>query len=102
MREQHPAGVTRYSAKKTVVPITFSYFAPKAKKVALVGDFNAWDGDSHPMTRMPDGAWHLQLPIHAGQHRYLFVVDGEAHLDPSAHGVARTEKNERVSLLMVS
>ena len=102
MREHTPAGVNRYSAKRTVVPINFSYFAPKAKNVTLIGDFNHWTGDDHPMQRMPDGAWHLQLPMHSGHHRYLFLVDGEPHLDPKANGVTRTEENIRVSLLIVS
>jgi hypothetical protein len=38
----------------------------------------------------------------SGQHRYLFLVDGEPVLDPQANGVTRTEENIRVSLLMVS
>ena len=54
------------------------------------------------MERMPDGAWHLQLPMHSGNHRYLFLVDGEPQLDPKANGVTRTEENVRVSLLSVS
>ncbi|XOV70140.1 MAG: isoamylase early set domain-containing protein [Verrucomicrobiota bacterium] len=102
MREQTPETVHRYSAKRTVVPVNFSYFAPKAKSVQLLGDFNHWHGSDHPMQRMPDGAWHLQLPMHTGQHRYLFLVDGEPVLDPQANGVTRTEENIRVSLLMVS
>lgn len=102
MREHTATGVNRYSAKRTVVPINFSYFAPKAKKVTVIGDFNHWSGDDHPMERMPDGAWHLQLPMHSGNHRYLFLVDGEPHLDPKANGVTRTEENIRVSLLTVS
>lgn len=102
MREHSPETVHRYSAKRTVVPINFSYFAPKAKSVQLIGDFNHWDGAGHPMQRMPDGAWHLQLPMTSGQHRYLFLVDGEPVLDPQANGVTRTEENIRVSLLMVS
>ena len=102
MREERGTGVGRYSAKRTVVPINFSYFAPKAKKVVIIGDFNHWSGDDYPMERMPDGAWYLQVAMHSGNHRYLFLVDGEPQLDPKANGVTRTEENVRVSLLTVS
>ena len=67
MREESGTGEGRYSAKRTVVPINFSCFAPKAKKVAIIGDFNHWSGDDYPMERMPDGAWHLQVAMHSGQ-----------------------------------
>ncbi|MBT3598043.1 MAG: glycoside hydrolase family 13 [Verrucomicrobia bacterium] len=102
MREERGTGEGRYSAKRTVVAINFSCFAPKAKKVVIIGDFNHWSGDDYPMERMPDGAWHLQVAMHSGHHRYLFLVDGEPQLDPKANGVTRTEENVRVSLLSVS
>ncbi len=94
--------MNRYSAKNTVVPVNFSFAAPKAKQVQLIGDFNGWDHESHPMERTPDGAWFLQLSIHTGHHRYLYLVDGEPTLDPKANGITRTEEGIRVSLMMVS
>ena len=94
--------MNRYSAKNTVVPVNFSFAAPKAKQVQLIGDFNGWDQESHPMERTPDGAWFLQLSIHSGHHRYLYLVDGEPTLDPKANGITRTEEGIRVSLMMVS
>ncbi|MDC0267871.1 glycoside hydrolase family 13 [bacterium] len=101
MREQ-TSDMHRYSAKRTIVTVNFSHWAPKAKSVVLTGDFNQWNHSEHLMKRMPDGAWHLQLPMHSGHHKYLFLVDGTPHLDPSANGVTRDEKNMRVSLLIVS
>lgn len=35
----------------------FAVWAPHAQRVSLVGDFNGWDVDAHPMTRLTDGTW---------------------------------------------
>lgn len=93
---------SRYSAKKMAKPVNFICRAPEAKEVALVGDFNTWDAAAHPMTRQPDGAWSIQVPLHHGHHQYRFLVDGKPVLDPKAQGIARDEKGERVSLIAVS
>jgi len=83
-------------------PINFICQAPEAGSVSLIGDFNDWHPDAHPMKRQADGAWLVQVQLNHGQHHYQFIVDGEATLDPRAQGVARNEKNEKVSLLSVS
>ena len=92
----------RYSAKNMAKPVNFFCVAPDAKAVFLVGDFNGWRADAHPMVRQPDGSWHVVVAVHHGHHRYQFVVDGKPALDPRATGVARNEKNERVSLIAIS
>ena len=91
-----------YSAKSTIKPITFLCLVPEAQEVFVTGDFNDWHPTAHPMRRMPDGAWRLEIPLGHGHHHYLFVVDGKRVLDPRAQGVARNEQNEKVSLLAVS
>jgi hypothetical protein len=55
-----------------------------------------------PMRRMPNGCWLASLELHHGHHHYLFLVDGTAVLDPHAHGIARNDQNEPVSLIAVS
>lgn len=94
--------LNRYSAKKMAKPINFICVAPKARHVSLVGDFNDWDHTTHPMKRQPDGAWLIQIPMSHGHHHYQYCVDGKPMLDPRAQGIARNEKNEKVSLLAVS
>lgn len=96
------SALDRYSAKKMRKPINFFCHAPGAQKVAVIGDFNGWDPSAHLMTQAPDGSWQLQIPVHHGHHQYLFLVDGHPTLDPHAQGVARNERNERVSLMSVS
>lgn len=102
LTQGHGGPVHRYSAKKMKKPINFFCQAPAAGWVAVAGDFNDWSPEAHPMRQGPDGAWHLQIPLHHGHHRYVFVIDGKPTLDPRAQGVARNEHNERVSLMSVS
>lgn len=92
----------RYSAKNMRKPVNFFCHAPQARSVAVAGDFNEWDPQSNAMRQGPDGSWHLQVPLAHGHHRYVFLVDGVPTLDPKAQGVARNDRNERVSLMSVS
>ena len=39
----------------------FCVWAPNAKHVALVGDFNGWDKSRNPMAKQFDGTWELRL-----------------------------------------
>jgi 1,4-alpha-glucan branching enzyme len=42
---------------------TFAVWAPNARRVSVVGDFNAWDGRRHPMRAHPgSGLWEIFLP----------------------------------------
>ena len=83
-------------------PINFFCMAPDAEAVSVIGDFNDWRPNAHPMQRQTDGSWQLQVPLYHGHHHYQFLVDGQSMLDPRAMGIARNEKNERVSLIAVS
>ncbi len=74
----------------------------RLQTVSLVGDFNRWNSTSHPMKRMPDGAWLLSVGLKHGHHRYAFLVDGQLTLDPRGQGITRNDQNERVSLVPVS
>ncbi len=93
---------SRYSAKNTNRLINFHFISPQAKKVSVIGDFNAWQPEANPMSRLPDGAWIARIVLHHGHHRYQFLVDGKAMLDPRAQGTAYNDNNEKVSLVAVS
>lgn len=52
----------------------FAVYAPSATSVAVIGDFNFWDGRRHPMARSLLGHWVLFVPgLEAGQ-RYKFEI----------------------------
>lgn len=91
-----------YSAKNIIKPIAFLCLVSSAQKVTVMGDFNNWDPESHPLNRTFDGAWRGEIPLNHGHHHYLFCVDGVPTLDPRAQGTARNTKGERVSLVSVS
>ena len=57
--------------------VAFSVWAPNARRVSVVGDFNAWDGRRHPMRlRYPAGIWELFVPRLAVGERYKFEIVG--------------------------
>lgn len=60
-----------------VAGIHFAVWAPNAKRVSVVGDFNDWDGRRHVMRRRSDtGVWEIFLP-HIGEGRaYKFEIVG--------------------------
>jgi len=91
-----------YSARTTTKPVNFYCAAPSAQSVYLMGDFNGWNPASHPMRRRDDGCWFIEVQLPHGHHRYQFLVDGKPVLDPQGTGLARDERNERVSLVAVS
>ncbi|MBL8385471.1 MAG: 1,4-alpha-glucan branching protein GlgB [Burkholderiales bacterium] len=70
----------------------FALWAPNARRVAVVGDFNCWDARRHPMRlRRECGVWEIFLPGVAAGARYKFAVTGPAgealplKADPVAH-----------------
>ncbi len=96
------AGGGRYSVKKMLKPVNFHYHSPDARKVCIVGDFNDWKPDAHPMKRKTGGFWNAQITLPHGHHRYHFLVDGTVALDPRANGEVLNDIKERVSLIAVS
>ncbi len=57
--------------------VRFSVWAPNAKRVAVVGDFNSWDRRRHPMRiRHRAGIWELFVPRVAPGSRYKYDIVG--------------------------
>lgn len=42
--------------------VHFAVWAPNARQVCLIGDFNSWHGDSHPLASSNSGIWTLFVP----------------------------------------
>ena len=68
----------------------FRVWAPHARAVSLVGDFNAWNGDALPMTRLDNGVWECRTAEVAEYDLYKFFVvrsDGSSVMksDPYAY-----------------
>ena len=97
-----PPGPPRSLGSKALVPVHFICLAPQAQKVAVVGEFNAWNPDSNPMAPAFDGSWQASVSIRHGHHQYAFWVDGALQVDPRGQGISRNSEGQRVSLLAVS
>ena len=55
--------------------VLFAVWAPNAARVSVVGDFNQWDGRSHPMrSRGGSGVWELFIPDIGGGTLYKFEI----------------------------
>ncbi|TAA26505.1 1,4-alpha-glucan branching protein GlgB [Pseudoxanthomonas winnipegensis] len=55
--------------------VRFAVWAPNARRVSVVGDFNGWDGRRHPMRlRHHGGVWELFLPGIAAGMRYKYEI----------------------------
>jgi len=69
-------------AKAKAVNQTFSFKAPGAASVMLVGDFTHWQKNPINLRKEPDGIWRVTIPLAPGEHHYRFLVDGEWRDDP--------------------
>jgi hypothetical protein len=88
-RPRHVAptlSLPRVASAPPVAPtvVRFALAAPKARSVALAGDFNAWRPEATPLERGADGVWFVRLPLSPGNWSYSFVVDGQWVEDPLA------------------
>ncbi|MCP9858952.1 MULTISPECIES: hypothetical protein [unclassified Cyanobium] len=41
--------------------VAFRVWAPHAERVSVIGSFNDWDGDAHPMHSEPRGFWSINI-----------------------------------------
>ncbi len=60
----------------------FSLEAIEAENVILMGDFNNWNPEKHPMKKDENGMWIKALILHPGNYEYKFMVDGQWIEDP--------------------
>ncbi len=57
--------------------VSFAVWAPNARGVRLVGDFNFWDGRAHPMRQMGEsGVWELFVPDVGEGSAYKYEILG--------------------------
>jgi len=67
----------------------FATWAPRARRVSVVGDFNRWDGRCHPMRAHSGGIRELFIPGVGAGTLYKFEIvgrDGELRLKADPYG----------------
>ena len=63
--------------------VRFAVYAPNARCVSVIGNFNNWDGRRHPMQSNSDGIWRLFVPeVSAGDAYKFELKDAREHLLP--------------------
>ena len=81
----------------------FSVWAPNAKAVSVIGDFNNWDARRSPMRRLGEsGIWELFLPAAAEGDKYKFHVtqcDGRVVDKTDPYGVYAEVRPNNTSVL---
>jgi hypothetical protein len=94
------AGDSKLAGYKSVQVV---FRAPAARRVSVVGDFNAWDTGADAMSRDPaTGLWSHTLALRPGRHVYAFVVDDSVWMrDPRTPEAADADFGRPGSVLLV-
>ncbi|MCI0382261.1 MAG: 1,4-alpha-glucan branching protein GlgB [Chlamydiae bacterium] len=80
-----------FTTQSGVSGVRFAVWAPNAKRVAIVGDFNFWNGGVNPMRAIgSSGIWEIFIPGLNEEEKYKFEIHTkEGHLkikaDPFAN-----------------
>ncbi|HUQ81710.1 MAG TPA: isoamylase early set domain-containing protein [Gemmatimonadaceae bacterium] len=90
--------------RDTLRIVQFMLTAPAASRVALAGDFNAWDPRATPLERdSRSGRWAVALALAPGRHNYAYVVDDTQWVrDPAAAPVEPNELTPPRSVLIIN
>src|SRR3977135_4668682 len=56
--------------------VAFAVFAPSARRVSVVGDFNLWDGRRHAMRVRGNGVWEIFAPEAKPGDKYKYEIIG--------------------------
>lgn len=61
--------------------VYFAVWAPNARNVSVLGDFNYWDGRKHQMRKAAGGIWELFIPeLGVGEHYKYEIKNFDGHI----------------------
>ncbi|MDC0833574.1 1,4-alpha-glucan branching enzyme [Geitlerinema sp. CS-897] len=61
--------------------VYFAVWAPNARNVSILGNFNHWDGRKHQMAKRGNGVWELFIPeIGVGEHYKYEIKNFDGHI----------------------
>ena len=64
-----------------VAGVYFALWAPNARNISVLGDFNSWDGREHQMGKRNNGIWELFIPDLAVGTAYKYEIKNwEGHI----------------------
>ncbi|MCG9884159.1 MAG: 1,4-alpha-glucan branching protein GlgB [Cyanobacteria bacterium] len=82
--------------------VYFAVWAPNARNVSLLGDFNHWDGRKHQMRKLPSGTWDLFIPGLDYGERYKFEIknqDGHIYEKSDPYGFQQEVRPKTASIV---
>ncbi len=65
-------------AHKAAEGYVFRVWAPRARSVRVLGDFNNWNTNSAPMNVLKNGIWELSVPNAKEYDNYKFYIESES------------------------
>lgn len=78
-----PTTPRRFGARSTAQGVHFVQPFSVGNSVAVAGEFNGWNPESHRLTRNPAlGVWEICVKLPLGRHRYRLIIDGVWGADP--------------------
>ena len=92
--DKYPLGATLLRSGKGVA---FSVWAPNADTVSVIGEFNSWNADAHPLVRHESGVWGGVVLAAREGHEYRYALQcGDSkftRVDPRAIKVTNSVGN---------
>ena len=83
--------------------VYFAVWAPNARRVSVIGDFNTWDGRRHQMRLIkPHGVWEIFVPGVCQRDKYKFeirAVNGDVFEKADPYGVFAELRPSTVSMV---
>ena len=78
------------------------YYAPQARSVSLLGDFNGWTSEIPLMPKGEAGYWLAEVTVEPGEYRYVLIVDGQERTgDPLADYVVDDDFGAKNSVVRI-
>ena len=81
--------------------IVFIFDRYSDEQVYLVGDFNNWDEESHPLRQGSDGMWFIELKLAPGQYEFKYKVGNQWYNDYAAHNYVQNAWGSDNSVVIV-
>ena len=82
--------------------VYFALWAPNARNVSVLGDFNYWDGRKNQMRKGPTGVWELFIPAIGVGDRYKYEVknyDGHIYEKSDPYGFQQEVRPKTASIV---
>lgn len=93
-----------YLKKGNVCKVTFELPADiAAKNVVVLGEFNNWSAEAHPLKKAKKGGYSTTVSLEAGQsYRFRYLLDGERwENDPEADSYAPNSFGTKDSVVVL-